>query len=826
MICRENGEYTMSLAEYEQKIADSIYNTLIENDDNKGITLYGEIGSGKSTIALSVANMLLEGWVVFFIDGIEPSLSPYLTWHIGTKLYSKKKLELGNNITFGINFSPAPVYLEFGISANISSTNFILTPAEEAIVTSIKKQTETENNILFIADDYEKWDVPSKQLLQKIMHPKLGILSDYNLNVLVVSQNKESIDGHIPWKYIEIDDIPEESLLHILREKGFSEKICLQDIRICAGNDLSLAFIAADYYSHYKEKANRLNDILDKRFENLTEEKKELHKVLGSLSIIDDCFSIEEAAFFLDHKSQDLYETEYLAEEYLQQAEKQMLLIGNSKYRFISDKIRLYFRNKLTKREQYYHRKFSDYLQKHHPEDYYSRGKHLALSLQISDSKSIVEAWQLLLLAYIRRSTEIGNNDDVYRILEDIEKLLKLLPASLEKSQRYVLSDFINGYQEFTKQNYKQALIHFQTITFSRLVPACIAECQRLILLCHIQLAENSDLITQSANDLYNTIEDLYHLEDEQYCRAALVLIDAYIDRSNDSQKANNLKNKIIRIIQEHLGVAEFDEFEACFNRKAALYFAAIVACRQTEQSVLFYKNCCNRNGTYMALCNHSGNAIISGQYSVAMKSLDECFLMLNENDERIYPSRYKVENNKVLLDYLIEESNAHGNREIILSAANKAMTQFSKILERQCGEVSHVVLLNYIGLSILCQSNTWEKDLIYANKSLVDIDEFYQYYLNDLNYANELLKGHYSSAQQYLNKLKKLDVPLLRQYKTILKKRQMFQEDLLSNHTKINGDPFSYQNIIHAECTHIQDASCYFWGRAFLLSDLQFLSF
>mgnify|MGYP003529430092 CR=1 FL=1 len=40
----------MSLAEFEQEIVDDLYETLITDDEDKGITLYGDIGSGKSTI--------------------------------------------------------------------------------------------------------------------------------------------------------------------------------------------------------------------------------------------------------------------------------------------------------------------------------------------------------------------------------------------------------------------------------------------------------------------------------------------------------------------------------------------------------------------------------------------------------------------------------------------------------------------------------------------------------------------------------------------------------------------------------------------------------
>lgn len=816
----------MNLADFEQELVDDLYDMLVNDDENKGITLYGDIGSGKSTIAFSIANQLMEGWTIFYIEGIDPNLSPYLTWHIGTKLYSKKKLNLGSEISFGISFQPAPISLEFGASISTTSANYILTPSEEAIISNLKKQADSNRKILFIADNFEMWDMPSKQLLQKIMHPRLRLFSEYHLNVLVVAQTKLSMEGPISWKYLEIPDIPDECMLHILRENGHAEQICIKDIRTCAGNDLSLALMAANYYAESGENTNDFIEIMDRKCDCLPPEKQEVRKILGSLSIIDTYFSKEEAAFFMDPTAKDNYEIEYLAEEYLLLAEEQMFIKGEDSFLFTSDKVKEYFKGKLAKRERYYHRRFSEFLKERHPEDYFSRGNHLALSLQSSDTKIIVEAWQLLLLAYFRRSAETGKADDVYNIFDEINTLINRLPTSSIDAQRNVLAEFTYGYREFIKYNYRNALLHFQAITPSRLVPACQAECQRLILLCHIQLAEDRRMIIQAADELYNTIEDVETQEDEQYCRAALVLLDAYIDRSNDRKKVYALKNKLIRKIQDHIGSPEFDEFEACYNRKAALYYTAMVAYQQTEQSVQFYKKRCNRNGSYMALCNHSGNAIVSGQYLAAKAAVKECISMINNSGNWYYPSQYKIENNQILLDYLAEERSACGDREKTLHAACKAVTLFSNIIGHQHDEVSHVILFNYIGLSALCQTSTWEWELTNANRLLPDFDEFYQYYLHDLNYANALLKGDVTNAKKSLNILKSLDAPLLHHYRPILQKRQLVQEDLLATQAMVNGDPFEYHMIIHNACTHVQDDSCYFWGRGFLLSDLQFLSF
>ena len=123
-------------------------------------------------------------------------------------------------------------------------------------------------------------------------------------------------------------------------------------------------------------------------------------------------------------------------------------------------------------------------------------------------------------------------------------------------------------------------------------------------------------------------------------------------------------------------------------------------------------------------------------------------------------------------------ERNANGDRQKIMLAARRAVKLFSKIMGHQHDEVSHVILFNYIGMSMLCQTNTWELELSKANKILPELDEFYQYYLHDLNYASFLLKGDVINAKKSLDTLKSLDAPLLRNYRPIIQKRQLEQEN------------------------------------------------
>ena len=87
-----------------------------------------------------------------------------------------------------------------------------------------------------------------------------------------------------------------------------------------------------------------------------------------------------------------------------------------------------------------------------------------------------------------------------------------------------------------------------------------------------------------------------------------------------------------------------------------------------------------------MALCNHSGNAIVLGEYPTAKKAIKECISMINSSDGWYYPSQYKVENNEILLNFLTEERNGCGDREKILVAAQKAASLIYVMSDKHMG--------------------------------------------------------------------------------------------------------------------------------------------
>lgn len=820
----------MNLADYQEKIVDDIYNVLVNDDNNIVISLFGCTGCGKTTIAKGLSDKLKEDWSILFISGITPNLSPYLTWHVGTHIYEKKKLDLGAELTFGIDFIPIPITL--GLNGNISAEkeNYILTPSEVAILSGIRKQVSSNSNILIVADNYDLWDIPSKQFLEKLVLPELNLLKHVRLAALILSEKGVTLHAKIVQINIPIENISNEDLLFILRQNGFSQRINLKDIRVCSGDDLFLACMAAKYYKNgenTKHEAINFNELMDKRCRMLPEAEQKACQVLQPLSIIDSYFTRQETAFFLDSLQITEEEKNYIAEEYLEIAEEHAFISGEENYYFSNEKIRKYFKSLIAKKERFHHKKFANYLQTYHPEDYYNRGKHLSFSLLKNEFKSVIESWQLLFLAYIRRASEVGDFSDIYHILDDINNLIHQLKPESETAQLETLKALINGYKSFAKYDYKKTMIYLQTIMPSRLCNACLAESQRILLLCQIQLADNSIAMLRLADDLYETINAPDFQEDEQYCRAALVLFDAYIDKSNVQEKNKVIKRRFIQIIQSHTGSLVFEEFEAAYNRKAALYFAAIIAKRQTQQSILFYREHYNKNGLYMALCNHSGNSIVSDDYIAAREALSECENMVLSDNNWYYPSYYKIENNKLLLSFLEKEKMALITHANISTIAKESAKEFLSIIGDQKDEVSHVIYLNYLSLLMLSGSERIHTEMLKAFTELTEIDEYYQYYLHDLKFAYEVIYNqNHKKAKEELILLVNLDVPLLHEYRKIFLKRQNVQKKIIEKELCVGKDPVKYHHILLDECSHIQDPSCRFYGRGFLLSDLQFLSF
>lgn len=310
--------------------------------------------------------------------------------------------------------------------------------------------------------------------------------------------------------------------------------------------------------------------------------------------------------------------------------------------------------------------------------------------------------------------------------------------------------------------------------------------------------------------------------EDEVSCQALLVLMNIYYDHSSDTSMCRKISKRLDQLLQKHYKNKAFTYFNMVKNRKAALLFSAPIAMGCTRECIMDAEKIGNIYERFFAYCNHAGNAIVAGNYNEAQNALNKADdLQKRQNIQ--FPSLYKIENNQLLLEYLIKEHSVN-NEDSFTKLSVNMLNKFEKLLLKQEEEISHVIELNCVSLKFM--SGNIDINQILDLLDDVDEDTYYTYFLHDILLASAIISKNQDQAKDELHILKKLDVPLLKEERYIFSVRNNIQKSIIKDLENINLTPYLYHKLISNGCAHIQDSSCYFWGRGFLLSDLQYLTF
>ncbi len=351
---------------------------------------------------------------------------------------------------------------------------------------------------------------------------------------------------------------------------------------------------------------------------------------------------------------------------------------------------------------------------------------------------------------------------------------------------------------------------------------------QRILLLSHVLLADDRNEIKRLSEDLYENISDSSFQEDELWCLVALVLFEVFGDKHVDLEKFKNIKKGFEERIRIHMYQRTFRMLHAKYASKSILFYNAMIAAKMTEESCQYYRDCNSFSNLYLSLCNNAANRIICGDYNLALENLQECQSIIEKNSDISFPSLYKIKNNIIIAEFLRQEGSLldydSRDRNLILKAASIASEQFIDIQKQQGDEISHVIEFNLLSMYFvegqIDKAGDLCKQFEYQYKQL---DPFYQYYYHNACFAFCLLNGLYLQAADHLEKLENLDVILLYSFSRILEKRNKILHQLIEK--KFIGDSFDLNYVILKNGFRVQDTSASFWGRMFLLADLQFLS-
>jgi energy-coupling factor transporter ATP-binding protein EcfA2 len=819
----------MQMVGYQIKCYEKLYDSLV-NMDKQLILFTGQKGCGKSTIIEELANALKETWKVYLLMGSGKTSPPYYTWYAAQKSVKQVKNRI-TDISFGVNFQPVGLPVGIEMSIGLTSAETVFNGNEQAILKDIKRTT-IEDDILFLADDYNAWDQASKELLEKILICKTNIFgSEKHIHIILIdSQFDISSDMFSKFtnEYIEVcamDKIRLEDIVQIVNQQPEIKalQICdLDNIIHFTGYDLRLINLAVQYQQNNVDffEVHSLKDLLEKRISHISKNHEAVCHALEYVSIIDSLFSEKEAAYLLD--KEPLH-----AERILDKAVDLYLIRKRHAYDFPNLEIQKYFEEKLDIEKKYLHHRFAQYLQLHHPEDYLSRAYHLYLSEEANNDQNIVNAAYLTAIGIVRRKEITGGIPEL-TVEKQLSKIICKLPTMIKDLVKSNITTYFEGNTVLNKCNYSEAIIQFAGLNIMYAPKAFAVEVMRLHLLSHIQLADDMYEIKRVANEIYDQIIDVEFCEDEIWCRIALLLLEVYGDRHIQLDKFLQLKSGFESRIRKHMNKTVFRSLYAKYACKSALFYNSLIAVKLTDESCEFFRTYSSTLNLYFSLCNNAANRIVCGEYVEAEKRLRECKEIISDNLDISFPSTYKIENNLIINNFLQSEGEllnySSRNKETIIPAAATAVIKLEQLRDQQGYEVSHVINFNLLSMYMICDMKKQAADLLQKfEEEYKNLDVFYKYYYHNIYCANNILMEAYNDALHHLEILENLHVVLLSSFSKVLNKRNQILHQLI--YEKYNGDSYCFNYEFIRRGIHIQDSSASFWGRGFLLSDLQFLS-
>jgi hypothetical protein len=819
----------VQLAGYQIEYYHKLHSNLVY-DDSSVIVFTGHRGCGKSVIIEEIADAFKDTWKVFLLTGAGKGSPPYYTWYAASQksvALTRKQL---TDISFGISFQPVGLPVGLGLNVGMTLSKVTFNNNEYAILKAIEK-TIDQDRVLFLAEDYNSWDQASKELLSKLIAYKSSLFVDKKCVSVVLIDSQIDDKAHLSESFqsdiqeIRIADIPYQDIVEII-----SRNLCIDSLNIgdleeivrFTSYDLRLIGLAVQYEQNSTDSSSsrNLRDLLEKRISQMPESQQQVCRTLECVSIINSHFTEKEAAFLLSREP--LY-----AEKNLDEAVKMYLVRKRQAYDFPNQEIQRFFEEKLNIEKKYLHHKFAQYLQIYHPDDFLGRAHHLFLSDDVGDEDNAKNAAYFLAIEIMRRR-EITDGDDEAYLQNRLKEITDALPDIFRKRVLVCISAYFEGILLLNRCNYNEAIMKLSEVQYVYASEAFYVDVMRQKLLSMVQLADDLHSIKTLADHIYDIVSSEKFVEDEIWCKTALLLIEVYGNRHVRQDRFDSLKSGFEARVRKHIKLGSFRALYAKYTCKSSLFFNSMVATKLTEDSCEYFRTYNNPLSLYFSLCNNAANRIICGEYDIADKRLRECENIIEDNPNIQFPGTYKVFNNKIIKSFLQSEGKlldfSSRDRNTILHAAETAIVELEQLISKQGYEVSHVIEFNLLGMYMLCGKNEKANELFLRfEMQYKKLDIFYKYYFHSAGCTRNILDGRFEEAYIHLESMDRLHVVLLANFTKILDKRSQILGQLISE--RYSGDAFDLNYELIKKGIKVQDPSASFWGRGFLLSDLQFLS-
>lgn len=677
---------------------------------------------------------------------------------------------------------------------------FNLNSAEIEIIKRIYSICDNERLIL-LADDLDKWDKESTELLRKVILLKdISDFSVFNNMVLICAQTKEKMEiieeKFVPYYIEKVDYTEFQNLISNTTISALSYGTQKQIFEITDGNyglmrdiiDFSLT-LHNEYIDESIFEQSRFESvfksIIHKRLEALDD--AELRMLLESATLMGEIFNSNLLTYLLNKKEYQIKRLLYTAKN------EHFIYEIKDKWKFSAEYIYDYFLECVDSRAPEVQYDMARIYEKYMPSDIYSRYHHLkgaGLERNAVNMLTVYCIRKIVAGKYYKKANEdiIVNYSENYDVLKAIQSIDF---SSEKKSDYYKGKNTIAASEDFLDEIVLSEKIYVLALVLYR--------CDNLEFTKEAQLLLE-DVIQQEEMDIY------------QWSKAALLLIIIYINRLEMYNDAKLLERKLV------LKLSKYEKIDTGLKIISSTLQRISPALYNSDIAFLKLKKCYNYFETnkmiypkdyIMAATNYMAVCICNSKYHLATEIGESAYAFLSTHFTMDFPKIYKFFNNLLIAKLLFEKKSA----EECLSEYQKLFKLKPEYKSQRLLNNNFAVILAYIDIraaEIIIKK-------LYIDNNLSKHNDYYTYLFTINLMVIHILKNEYDDANELFSQLENLVPTICRNDRSFLIQRYSAYQQILSTR-KI----YKHIDTLELEFQQYLDLDSY-WKNLFILSDCQY---
>ena len=787
-------------------------------DGKKILYIVGKECSGKSYLLDKLSKFYRDKKSILKLTS--PSSLQNLEYGVFISALSKGHFYKGPIVTaissyIGHKNDTAGLISDFIINYRSNSLEYLLPSLSETEIDILNRiaLSNSDNELMILADDIDKWDSDSRNLLFKIIAIQNNIENVHfnNLQIVITAINDYQID-----KLDKKDIVPYEINCD-LSSSAFTKEA--QNIGITDTNLISALFnvtsgnigLVQNIKEYVDLSALKTTETIEKQLFKLLEQRiissenitDEIYKNLQAASVIGKEFNILYLEKLTEASSSDLdFQMDVSCGEKLISREE----IEDYMYEFSTELLYKFFYEKLNGKSKSYHYKMAKVLEKLAPHHFYLRYIHM----EMSGRKS--EAIPLLTIHCIRQCLAGSKPSD--KFIDIIKK------SDSYWNVYYNIHNAINEYR--SKTEYSQI---YNSIQSSDMCVDSMVNVEKDYVLCLLKYRTGKVDDYKEIEVILSELFEDTQIDFSQHIRIGVLLYLLYCNRLENISRAQEIERKLVKQLQEEIhNCPDLEREIRILERVSPALYSNEVAYTKTQRSLSYFESRKNDLGKeyIMSLTNYIGvslylvGSIVDSELSWN-KLYDKSLLgvrFLNQTFNMNYYGIPKFLNNYLLVGFLSEELSGKQCIEIY----DLILTQKGHLPSRPLLECNRLNIQFMIGEDEDCCNSIGS---LYQK----NVENSYYSFVTGINYVSLLIyEQNYAQAKKVFDRLDFLIPAISRVDGPYIKARYEIYESILQNKIAFKSlQEYSeyFSNLMQEKFHSLPDI----WKIPIVFSDLQYWS-